>query len=373
MLSGWFDTVKTFLSEHVLLAVAIVLFVEELGVPLLVPGDILMMLAGIEVARGTASLPTVLAVELGVTMIAATILFYLSRGIGRSALMRFGHYIGMDHERIAYAEERLSRYQFRAVVLGRLTPGLRVIIVIAAGLANLESRRFLPALLTGAFLYLLAYTLLGMFAGEAAIHFVERLAIPASAVVSIIALGFLALGMHGARNSKLLAQPLRPTLFSAAAAGIVAAIAALLTSDIVRGFLVVGARLVNEAPAAAAPVNAGRLVGPLLSWPGFILIALVLALIVPALGVRRPTLPVRLVLTALLPFVLTMVVVNPALAGRGLGWSTGISLTSLIVVGVRWAAFAVTLEYLDELMYGERPARPPQAADGAPLPAPSPE
>ena len=370
MLSGWFDTVKTFLSEHVLLAVAIVLFVEELGVPLLVPGDILMMLAGIEVARGTTSLPTVLAVELGVTMLGATILFYLSRGVGRSALMRFGHYIGMDHERIAYAEERLNRYQFRAVVLGRLTPGLRVIIVIAAGLANLERRRFLPALFTGAFLYLLGYTLLGMFAGEAAIHFVERLAIPASAVVSIIALGFLALGLRGARESKMLAQPLRPTLFSTAAAGIVASLTALLTSDVVRGFFVMGTRLANNAPTGAAPVNAGRLIGPLLSWPGFMVIALVLALVVPVLGFRRRALPVRLALTALLPFVLTMVVVNPALAGRGLGWNPGISLTSLIIVGVRWAAFAMTLEYLDELMYGERPARPPEAA-GATLDAPT--
>src|SRR5262249_21703134 len=156
----------------------IALLIEELGLPLLVPGDILMMLAGIEIARGHGSLPQVLLMEMTVTMIGASTLFYFARGVVRSALMRFGHYVGLTHDRIAFAEERLGRYQFRAVAIGRLTPGLRVIIVLAAGLANIDPRRFFPALTIGAFLYLLLYTLLGMFAGDAAIHFVDRLAIP---------------------------------------------------------------------------------------------------------------------------------------------------------------------------------------------------
>ena len=58
---------RDFFAQHTLLAIALVLFVEELGVPLLLPGDLLMVLAGIEIARGRASLTEVLAIEFAAT------------------------------------------------------------------------------------------------------------------------------------------------------------------------------------------------------------------------------------------------------------------------------------------------------------------
>ena len=217
------DTTQQFLAEHILLTVAVVLFIEELGVPLFAPGDILMVLAGIEVARGNAILWQVLLVEQVVTMAGATLLYYASRRLGRPALVKYGGYIGMDPERLEVMEDRLRQYQFRAVVLGRLTPGLRILIVIAAGLANLEARRFLPALALGSFLYLLLYTLVGMYAGEAAIRLITQLSIPASALLSLLALGVLALGLRHARRSRFLAQPLTPSLLTNLGAGVVAA------------------------------------------------------------------------------------------------------------------------------------------------------
>ena len=366
MLPEWFEAVKAFLSEHVLVAIAIAIFIEELGIPLLVPGDILMMLAGIEIARGHGTLVQVLALEMGVTLIGATTLFYTSRGVGRSALLKYGHYIGLTHERVAYAEERLNRYQFRAVFLGRLTPGLRVLIVFACGLANVDPRRFFPALTMGAFLYLLTYTLIGMFAGDAAIHFVNRLEIPASTIASIVALVVLYFGLKGARDSKMLQQPLRPSTLSRAAAGIVAAITGLVASDVARGLIVIGMRLANETNRPDAPVNTGRLISALLSWPGFLIIALALAMIVPMLGVRRKGLPVRLLLTAVLPFLLTLFIVNPFLAGRDISWNPGIGLVSTLVIGLRWLTFALMLEYLDTMMYAERR---PRAVASPPPPA----
>ena len=61
--SAAFASVKELLTGHALLLVAVVLFIEELGIPLLVPGDLLMILAGVEVARGHASLWQVLLIE----------------------------------------------------------------------------------------------------------------------------------------------------------------------------------------------------------------------------------------------------------------------------------------------------------------------
>ncbi|MEI7926222.1 MAG: VTT domain-containing protein, partial [Chloroflexota bacterium] len=308
---------KDLLAEHTLLAIAIVLFVEELGIPLLLPGDLLMLLAGIEIARGRASLTEVLAVELAVSTVGATVLFLVSRRLGRPMLLRYGRYFGLDPLRVEHAEARLTRYQFRAVVLGRLTPGLRIFVVMAAGLANLELRRFLPAVAVGGGLYLLGYTLLGMVAGEAAIALIDRLSIPASASLSLLALGALTLGLRAARRSPQLGRPVEDSVVSDGVVGLIAATAGLLASNVVNGAVVVWARFARHVEAA--PLVEGRIVGLLLTWPGFLLVALVLALAGPRLGLRSAPRGVRMLMYAVLPFLLTMLVIDPNVSNGDLG------------------------------------------------------
>ncbi len=368
MLDWIIDTSQRFLAEHILLTVAVVLFIEELGVPLFAPGDILMMLAGIEIARGNAVLWQVLLVEQVVTMAGATLLYYASRRLGRPALLKYGGYIGMDAERMAVMEARLRQYQFRAVVLGRLTPGLRIFIVIGAGLANLEARRFLPALALGSFLYLLGYTLVGMYAGDAAIRLITRLSIPASALFSLLALGLLAVGLRHARRSRFLAQPLTPSLLTNLGAGVVAAGVGLMASNIVNGAIVVWSRF--GQPIEATPFRGTRLLGQLLTWPGFLVVALILAAVVPLIGLRHRARIVRFGVNAVLPFALAMLIVDPALSGGGVGWYSRTALAWAAVETARFVAFAVTLEYVHEQMFTARPeaSMPEDASSNAERP-----
>ena len=352
MLDWVIDTTQQFLAEHILLTVAVVLFIEELGVPLFAPGDILMVLAGIEVARGNAILWQVLLVEQVVTMAGATLLYYASRRLGRPALVKYGGYIGMDPERLEVMEAQLRQYQFRAVVLGRLTPGLRILIVIAAGLANLEARRFLPALALGSFLYLLLYTLVGMYAGEAAIRLITQLSIPASALLSLLALGVLALGLRHARRSRFLAQPLTPSLLTNLGAGVVAATVGLMASNIVNGVVVVWSRF--GEPIDTTPYRGAQLLGQLLTWPGFLVVTLTLATVVPLIGLRHRARLVRFIVNAVLPFGLAILIVDPALFGGDAGWDSRTALAWAAVEASRFATFAVTLEYMHEQMFSPR-------------------
>lgn len=355
---------KDLFAEHTLLAIAIVLFVEELGIPLLLPGDLLMVLAGIEIARGRASLTEVLAVELAVSTAGATVLFLVSRRLGRPVLLRYGRYVGLDPDRVAHAEARLTRYQFRAVVLGRLTPGLRILVVMAAGLANLEFRRFLPAVAVGGGLYLLAYTLVGMIAGEAAIALVDRLSIPASASLSLLALGAIALGLRAARRSPKLGRPVEDSVVSDLVVGLIAATVGLLASNVVNGAVVVWTRFGQHAQAASlAP---GHLVGLLLTWPGFLLVALLLALAGPRLGLRSARRGVRMLVYALLPFLLTMLVIDPSVSDGDLGWGSREVIGWALVSGARALGFAWALEVVRSGMNAPRAAALDAASPEAP-------
>ncbi len=365
MLDWVINATQQFLAEHILIAVAVVIFIEELGVPLFVPGDILMMVAGIEIARGNVVLWQVLLVEQVVTMAGATLLYYASKRLGRPVLLKYGGYIGMDAERLAVIEGRLRQYQFRAVVLGRLTPGLRIFIVMGAGLANLEARRFLPALALGSFLYLALYTVVGMYAGDAAIRLITRLAIPTSALLSLLALGLLALGLRHARRSRFMAQPLTPSLLTNLGAGIVAAVVGLMASNIVNGAIVVWSRF--GQPIATTPFRGTQLLGQLLTWPGFLVVALTLAAVVPLVGLRHRARVVRFVVNAVLPFGLAMLIVDPALSGGGVGWGSRTALAWAAVESARFVTFAVALEYMHEQMFTVRPERAsaPEARDAA--------
>ena len=60
---------------------------------------------------------------------------------------------------------RIRRGGWRAIVLLRLLPGLRIATVVGCGVFGVPFRLFLPALALGGFGYLVVYTLLGYFVG----------------------------------------------------------------------------------------------------------------------------------------------------------------------------------------------------------------
>src|ERR1700724_1025901 len=74
---------QALLAAHTLTPVALVIFVEELGVPFLVPGDLTMMLAGVRVTEGRATLWSVLVIEELATLAGAGLLFVATRRFGR--------------------------------------------------------------------------------------------------------------------------------------------------------------------------------------------------------------------------------------------------------------------------------------------------
>src|SRR5205823_12350355 len=95
----------------------------------------------------------------------------------------------------------LNRRGGAAVILGRLTPGLRIATPIACGLFRFPFRVFFPSLAIGAFLYLALYTLLGYFFGPWVLRLLETFELP----IGLIASGALlaALAFWTARVGKL--------------------------------------------------------------------------------------------------------------------------------------------------------------------------
>lgn len=137
----------------------------ESGVPIPIPADLLMLAIGAAVTGG--SLPwwlAVLTVQI-VGVVGTTSLLLAASGPGAGLVRRFGPRLGLSGERLSRIRGTIERRGRPALVLGRATPGLRTVTVVAAGSAGLSARRVLAPLLVGSTLFLQGHLLLGMALG----------------------------------------------------------------------------------------------------------------------------------------------------------------------------------------------------------------
>ena len=168
------------------------LLIEDTGFPLPLPGDMAMLLAGYRVAQGHMHPVWALALLEVATLIGGSALFWLGARGGRPLLYRYGRFVRMDRTKLDRAETWLQGREFLAIVLGRVTPGLRNVTVIAAGVFGVPYRTFLPAFALGSFLYIAFFFGLGVWVGPTAI---AALALPRMSVRLVATLlGCLGLG-----------------------------------------------------------------------------------------------------------------------------------------------------------------------------------
>jgi membrane protein DedA with SNARE-associated domain len=178
----------SFLEHHGLLAAFVLILIEEAGVPVPVPGDIFMLLLGVQAKQGHIQLWQALLVMELATLIGASFLYMVARAAGRPLVYRYGRFIRLDPNRLDQAEGWLTRHGWRAILVGRLIPGLRILTTIACGVLAVPRRTFLLATGVGAFIYIAVYTLLGYFIGPPVVQLLEGLHLPFSLIGSLLVL-----------------------------------------------------------------------------------------------------------------------------------------------------------------------------------------
>src|SRR5712692_5690614 len=110
------------------------LYLEESGVPLPAPGDVFVMYVGAHVPPNLGSWVLAWLGLIGVVVLGATNLFFITRKLGRRlAEGRFAHLVHLSPERLQRAERWFKPDGVVAIIFGRHVPGFRVPITVAAG------------------------------------------------------------------------------------------------------------------------------------------------------------------------------------------------------------------------------------------------
>lgn len=162
----------------------------EAGIPIPVPADLVMFGVGVEVAADRLPLWSAVAGLEAVAVLGTLALFLTIRGPGRALLARLGPRVGLTPARIDRAASAVARRGQPALVIGRATPGLRSITVIAAASTGLPARRAVPALVLGSSLFLQLHLVLGILLGPLAQHAFDRAKGPT--VLALVAVAAIA-------------------------------------------------------------------------------------------------------------------------------------------------------------------------------------
>ncbi|MGZ8437904.1 MAG: DedA family protein [Candidatus Limnocylindrales bacterium] len=173
-----------------LLAIAGLILAKEAGVPIPVPGDLVVIGAGVAANRGDLD-PLAALVAIVLASIAGGILQYgLLRSVARPLLLRLLDRLG-SAERVDRQTGRLRRGGARSVALARSTPGVRIVAIAASALAGVPAVPFVAGLAVGNALFIGAHFGLGYLIGPPVVAAV-------GGALGTLAVGAVVLSMVGA-------------------------------------------------------------------------------------------------------------------------------------------------------------------------------
>ena len=135
-------------------------------VAFLVPEDTTMIVAGCLVARGRWSLAPTWAAAAGGCITGVTMSYLVGRFLGLVIVKRFGHYIGLNAERLDRAEGWFHRVGKWSLLVSYFIPGIRHFAALSAGTSHLPFPLFMLFAWPGAFIWSTTFLLLGYWVGQ---------------------------------------------------------------------------------------------------------------------------------------------------------------------------------------------------------------
>ena len=364
-----------FLDEHAQLALFLWLLLEESGIPMPVPGDLIVLAAGARVGQGQMNFLVAVVLIEAATLMGSSFLYWLARRGGRPMLYRYGKFLHLELDKLEKAEAFLQRRGFLAIAAGRMIPGLRIPSTLAAGALGVPYLVFLPATALGSNNIL--FFLLGYFVGPEIIQAVHGVRLSLRFLVVLVGLGLvIAAYVIIRRRSHLVTAahrlPEEVRLETALLAGLLATATVILAFDLILYAL---AALGQTSPMAALYEIGeafGRRVGarPVVVLAAGMTLYVVLQLLWAVLYAHvERWLPepdwLGGLLFALLPLTFSLWVVLPALGVGVAGLGLGMGLVPLVSEVVRHALYGWSLSTSYTLLSRARVAARRVAALGA--------
>ncbi len=152
------------------LGIGLLMFLENLFPP--IPSELIMPLAGYTATFPNTQIQVIPAIAAGVigTILGAIPWYYAGLLLGQQRLQllagRYGKWIGISGEDIEKSTNWFQKHGSKAVLFGRLVPGIRTLISIPAGISKMPVVPFFIYSTIGTIVWVTLLTYAGYFLGK---------------------------------------------------------------------------------------------------------------------------------------------------------------------------------------------------------------
>lgn len=155
-----------------------------------IPSEAIMPIAGITVGSGQMSFFLVVIAALAGTLVGNLPWYFVARAVGRDRFLqlvaRWGKYAALKVSDVEAAIAWFDRHGGKAVLLGRMAPGVRTLISVPAGLAEMPFGKFILLSAIGSTVWIIFLVLIGIFL-QANWHYVAAIIDPLGKILLVVA------------------------------------------------------------------------------------------------------------------------------------------------------------------------------------------
>lgn len=159
------EEVVYYITRYGYLAIFIILFLQEVGVPNPVPVELLLIFTGYLSFKGLLYLPFVIITAITADFIGANILYFIFYVSGTFLIKHKPRWIPISEKKITRFTEKINNGGWLSIFLFRLISLTRGYTSVVTGLLRIKPRIYLPIVIISAFTWTMVYALLGFILG----------------------------------------------------------------------------------------------------------------------------------------------------------------------------------------------------------------
>jgi membrane protein DedA with SNARE-associated domain len=186
-------------TAHAYVTLFFVIAIEEAGIPLPVPGDLVIAYYGWRAARDPYEIAQTILVCAIASTVGTQVPYWIARRWGKRVTERVAYWLDFDPAKVEQVFVRFGQHGFRDVLIARLIPGLRVAVALVAGTAGVPWARFSAGVFVAGLVYWTIWVMLGSLLGPSVVESLSPaylriiiFAIPVVVVAFVVARLFIA-------------------------------------------------------------------------------------------------------------------------------------------------------------------------------------
>ncbi|MDO8497008.1 MAG: DedA family protein [bacterium] len=195
--------ILAFLDANTQVATFLLLLIEEAGIPIPIPGDIIIMYGGFRILQNNLTISSTFILLLIAVLVGSSILYWVSYIWGEKVALAIGTHFHLTPVRLRSMEKTFHKYGVISIIVGRHIPGFRILVTVFAGTARLPYPIFISSTCISSAVWIAFYLFLGNKVGAQTMALIANHQIISFLIPVVIIALILVTLLKGRRSKKL--------------------------------------------------------------------------------------------------------------------------------------------------------------------------